>query len=119
MLLLDLVSAPAPHVLNYDKRLRNTPMETSRDAAKQALNDCIAQLQRVVPKAKMAEAITLHAVTPFPQMMETTFGREVRPIACVSLMVSDMHTVAMVCGVTRDSPLEYGELCYIVYQCWY
>ncbi|RDX56150.1 hypothetical protein K466DRAFT_661316 [Polyporus arcularius HHB13444] len=75
-LLLDVVSSPAPHVLSYDKRLRNTPMEVSRDAAKEALNVCIAQLHRVVPRAKMGEPITLHAVTPFPQVMETTFGRE-------------------------------------------
>ncbi|RPD63212.1 hypothetical protein L226DRAFT_527985 [Lentinus tigrinus ALCF2SS1-7] len=76
VLLLDVVSSPAPHVLNYDKRLRNTPMEVSRDAARGAFIDCIAQLQNVVPKSRMAEPITLHAVTPFPQVMETTFGRE-------------------------------------------
>ncbi|KAI0757260.1 hypothetical protein C8Q80DRAFT_1093278 [Daedaleopsis nitida] len=75
-LLLDVVSSPPPHVLSYDKRARNTPMEVNRNAARDALNECIAQLQDVVPKAKMAEPITLHAVTPFPQVMDTTFGRE-------------------------------------------
>ena len=53
-------------------------MESSRTAARDALNDCIAQLHKVVPNAKWAGPITLHAVTPFPQVMETTFGREVR-----------------------------------------
>ncbi len=77
-LLLDVVSQPPPHVLNYDKRARNTPMESSRAAARDALNECIAHLQQVVPHAKWSGPITLHAVTPFPQVMETTFGREVR-----------------------------------------
>ena len=76
-LLLEVVSQPPPHVLNYDKRARNTPMENSRTAARDALNECIAQLQQVVPHAKWSGPITLHAVTPFPQVMETTFGREV------------------------------------------
>ncbi|OSD05959.1 hypothetical protein PYCCODRAFT_1431780 [Trametes coccinea BRFM310] len=67
---------PAPHVLSYDKRARNTPMETNRQAALDALNEAIAQLQEVVPLARMQEPITLHAVTPFPQVLETTFGRE-------------------------------------------
>ena len=53
-------------------------MEGSRAAARDALNDCIAQLEQVVPHARMGEPITLHAVTPYPQVMETTFGREVR-----------------------------------------
>ncbi|EJF66470.1 hypothetical protein BD309DRAFT_419438 [Dichomitus squalens] len=75
-LLLDAVSQPTPHVLNYDKRARNTPMESSRTAARDSLNDCIAQLHKVVPNAKWSGPITLHAVTPFPQVMETTFGRE-------------------------------------------
>ncbi|KAH9921993.1 uncharacterized protein BXZ73DRAFT_51534 [Epithele typhae] len=75
-LLLDVISEPAPHVLNYDKRSRNTPMETSRTAARETLNDCIARLQEVVPQARMGQPITLHAVTPYPQVMGTTFGRE-------------------------------------------
>lgn len=53
-------------------------METNRQAALDALNEAITQLQEVVPSARMQEPITLHAVTPFPQVLETTFGREVR-----------------------------------------
>ncbi len=110
-LLLDVVSSPAPHVLSYDKRLRNTPMEVSRDAAKEALNVCIAQLHRVVPMAKMGEPITLHAVTPFPQVMETTFGREVRmrSLSPVFELLTYKCHVAVVRWVARDSPLEHGE----------
>ncbi|KAI0768543.1 hypothetical protein BD413DRAFT_127994 [Trametes elegans] len=76
VLLLEAMAGPPPRVLNYDRRARNTPMEGSRRAALEALNDAIAQLQEVVPKAKMTEPITLHAVTPYPQVLETTFGRE-------------------------------------------
>ncbi|OBZ78950.1 hypothetical protein A0H81_00514 [Grifola frondosa] len=76
VLLLNAVSSSPPHVLNYDIRSRNTPMESGRAAARQAINDTIAQLQKVVPKAKMDDPITLHAVTPYAQVMETTFGRE-------------------------------------------
>ncbi|KAI0374434.1 hypothetical protein BV20DRAFT_936190 [Pilatotrama ljubarskyi] len=76
VLLLDAISTPAPHVLSYDKRARNTPMESNRKAAMDALNDAIARLHEVVPTARMAEPITLHAVTPYPQVLETSFGRE-------------------------------------------
>lgn len=80
VLLLDANASSPPHVLSYDKRLRNTPMESSRTAARDALNECITNLQEAVPKARIAEPITLHAVTPYPQVMETTFGREVRTL---------------------------------------
>ncbi|KAI8995370.1 hypothetical protein BD414DRAFT_479336 [Trametes punicea] len=76
VLLLEAVLTPTPHVLSYDKRARNTPMESSRQAALDALNDAIVQLQEVVPTTPMKEPITLHAVTPYPQILETTFGRE-------------------------------------------
>ena len=77
MLLLDSVSSQPPHVLNYDVRSRNTPMESSRQAAHEALKDAIAQLERVVPTAKLDEPLTLNAVTPYPQTLQSTFGREV------------------------------------------
>ncbi|KAH9853132.1 hypothetical protein C2E23DRAFT_823386 [Lenzites betulinus] len=76
VLLVEAISTSAPHVLNYDKRARNTPMESQRKAAADALNESIAQLQALVPTANMTEPITLHAVTPYPQVLETTFGRE-------------------------------------------
>ncbi|KAI0823013.1 hypothetical protein BC628DRAFT_1365600 [Trametes gibbosa] len=76
VLLVEAISTSAPHVLNYDKRARNTPMESQRKAAADALNDAITQLQAVVPTMNMTEPIILHAVTPYPQVLETTFGRE-------------------------------------------
>lgn len=52
-------------------------METSLVDARQALKEIIAKLEEVVPKAKMEAPITLHAVTPHMQVLETSFGREV------------------------------------------
>ncbi|KZT06359.1 uncharacterized protein LAESUDRAFT_726188 [Laetiporus sulphureus 93-53] len=76
VLLMDAIASPPPHVLNYDSRSRNTPMESSREAALEALITTIGRLERVVPTSRMDEQITLHAVTPYPQIMQTTFGRE-------------------------------------------
>ncbi|CCM01647.1 uncharacterized protein FIBRA_03708 [Fibroporia radiculosa] len=76
VLLMDSLSTPVPHALDYDVRIRNTPMETSRQAARDALDAAIGQLEKIVPDTKMDEQITLHAVTPYPQVVQTTFGRE-------------------------------------------
>lgn len=76
VLLLDSMSSPQPHTLNYDVRSRNTPMESSRQAARDSLTAAINQLEEVVPSAKMDDPIVLHAITPYPQVVQTTFGRE-------------------------------------------
>lgn len=52
-------------------------METSRSAAKQALTEAIELLEKVVETAELNEPLTLHAITPYPQTVQTTFGREV------------------------------------------
>ena len=65
-----------PHVLSYDVRLRNTPMESSRSAAREALLETITQLEKTVPTARMSLPLTLQAVTPDLQEFQTTFGRE-------------------------------------------
>jgi len=77
VLLLQSASSPPPHILNYDTRSRNTPMESSRSAARDALMETIHQLEAFVPTAHMSTPITLHAVTPDLQEFQTTFGREV------------------------------------------
>ena len=77
-LLLDALESPPPRVVNYDIRLRNTPMESSKAAAKEALKDTLGRLEKLVPnQALVDEKLTLNAVTPHPQVFETTFGREV------------------------------------------
>jgi len=75
-LLLDCVSRPRPYVLSYDVRSRNTPMETSREAARTAIENTMAQLKKVVPDVPLNAPLTLHAVTPYSQTMQSTFGRE-------------------------------------------
>lgn len=53
-------------------------MESSRVAAKEALEDTLGRLEKLVPnQALVDERLTLNAVTPHPQVFETTFGREV------------------------------------------
>ena len=76
-LLIDTMEAQPPYILNYDVRSRNQPMETSRRAAHDALRECIVRLENMVPSQKMDEPVTLNAVTPYPQTMQSTFGREV------------------------------------------
>lgn len=78
LLLVDCVSSPAPHEMSYDVRVRNTPMENKLSDARDALKIMIARLEEVVPTMAMNTPVTLHAVTPHMQTMETTFGREVR-----------------------------------------
>ena len=53
-------------------------MERSRVAAKEALEETLGRLERLVPNQTLVdERLTLNAVTPHPQVFETTFGREV------------------------------------------
>ncbi|KAI0286757.1 hypothetical protein BGY98DRAFT_909169 [Russula aff. rugulosa BPL654] len=75
-LLLDCVARPQPYVLSYDVRSRNTPMESSREAARVAIESAIAQVKEVVPGIPLDAQITLNAITPYSQTMQTTFGRE-------------------------------------------
>ena len=52
-------------------------MENSREAARTAIENTIAQLKKVVPGVPLDAPLTLHAVTPYSQTMQSTFGREV------------------------------------------
>jgi len=76
LLLLDSVSSPPPHELCYDIRMRNTPMESNLVDARAALKDIISKLEEVVPRSKLEEPMTLRAVTPYMQVFQTSFGRE-------------------------------------------
>ncbi|KAF8213413.1 hypothetical protein K438DRAFT_1564761 [Mycena galopus ATCC 62051] len=75
-LLLDCIKSPPPHVLSYDVRIRNTPMEQDREAARAALLETIKHLEEVIPTADPSAPILLQAVTPFLQEFNTSFGRE-------------------------------------------
>ncbi|PPQ63507.1 hypothetical protein CVT24_004735 [Panaeolus cyanescens] len=76
-LLFDSMLQPTPRTLSYDTRIRNTPMETSREGARNALLDTIKQLDAIVPTVDFDETITLQAVTPHLHTFSTTVGREV------------------------------------------
>jgi hypothetical protein len=52
-------------------------METKLSDARAALKYTISQLEEVVPATKLDEPMTLHAITPHMQVLETSFGREV------------------------------------------
>ena len=77
VLLSNAIASPPPHVLSYDTRSRNTPMESKRHHARDALKEAIAQLEDVVPRVKLDTPMTLNAVTPYMQTLGTSFGREV------------------------------------------
>ncbi|KAL5535210.1 hypothetical protein ACEPAF_3304 [Sanghuangporus sanghuang] len=62
--------------LSYDVRARGTPMESSRSAAKAALESCIARLQNAVPHVERDRSVRLTAVTPYVQTFRTSLGRE-------------------------------------------
>ena len=79
-LLLDSIDPQTGNVINelcYDVRSRGTPMETSRAAAREALEECVERLEGLVPKTKKDEVVVLNAVTPHMQTFRTSFGREV------------------------------------------
>ena len=109
--------------MNYDVRLRNTPMESSKDAAKEALKDTLRRLEKLIPnEALVDERLTLNAVTPYPQVFETTFGREVSASTGLlpnhaklpTLNVIPLHTrvsfnLALVLRIARHSSLVHGK----------
>lgn len=93
-LLLDTLNSPPPYVFSYDSRKRNTPMETSRASAYEALSSTISRINDLSlacqrhsqsdrdfltvhgRKIDLDEAITLNAVTPTMQALQSSFGRE-------------------------------------------
>jgi len=75
-LLIKAITGEAPHALSYDVRVRDTAVETSPESARDALLSVVEALRVVVMSTPRDTPIVLHAVTPFPAVMNTTFGRE-------------------------------------------
>jgi hypothetical protein len=95
--------------MSYDARKRGTAMESSLTAASEALKQTISELKVVVPQAAMNEPITLQAITPYPQTVQTSFGREVR--SCIKSGVYTHHAssnIAVVLCLARNSSLGNG-----------
>ncbi|KAF9473307.1 hypothetical protein BDN70DRAFT_843627 [Pholiota conissans] len=116
VLLLACMLSPAPRVLSYDTRIRNTPMETSLDGARKALHETISQLERVVPTADFNEEITLEAVTPHLHSFKTTLGRELwfASLHCVHHW-SMVRVVAGEMGIQLDPDFGFAPST-LVYQ---
>ncbi|KAF8527893.1 hypothetical protein BU17DRAFT_39027 [Hysterangium stoloniferum] len=74
-LLFQAMKMPGPYIFSYDTRSRNTPMETSRQAAYDAMSSTISFIdQLLIPH--LDEPVTLNAVTPYMQALQSSFGRE-------------------------------------------
>ncbi|KAJ7630627.1 hypothetical protein FB45DRAFT_978918 [Roridomyces roridus] len=63
-LLLDCIESLPPYVLSYDVRLRNTPMEGGKQAARDALAATIQRLDQIIPRADASTRLTLQALCP-------------------------------------------------------
>ncbi|THH19736.1 hypothetical protein EW146_g1506 [Bondarzewia mesenterica] len=104
VLLLECIASPPPHVLSYDKRSRNTPMESSRQAARGAILETIAKLNAIVPQSRLDTPLILNAVTPYDQTFQSTFGRE--------LWFASLHAVhhwSMVRVITGELNIQLEE----------
>ena len=90
VLLIGCILNPPPRVLSYDTRIRDTPMETSRAAARTALMDTIKQLEEIIPTTNFQEQISLHAITPHLHSFQTTIGREVSNASFVIMFLTNV-----------------------------
>lgn len=79
-------------------------MESSKAAAKEALKDTLGRLEKLVPNSALVdERLTLNAVTPHPQVFETTFGREVSASACLPPSCANFPTLNVIPPCARVS----------------
>ncbi|KAF8334291.1 uncharacterized protein EI90DRAFT_3153595 [Cantharellus anzutake] len=104
-LLLKAVVEGKLNDLSYDTRSRNTPVETSISRAREELLGLIDRLKNVVPTVPLDEPVTLHAVTPFPAVMQTTFGRELWFTSLHAIHHWSMiRVIAAEQGIASDDP---------------
>lgn len=115
-LLLECMQNEPPYTLSYDTRIRNTPMETSRSGAKEALLGTVKQLEEVVPSSKLHEPLTLHAITPYMHEFKSTFGRELwfASLHCVHHW-SMVRVIAGEMGITLSEDFGFAPST-LVYQ---
>ena len=76
LLLNGMEDGTIPCRVSYDTRVRNTPMETSRASALQALQETIQRL-RALKIDDIDNELILDAITPYPQTLKSSIGREV------------------------------------------
>ncbi|KAL1661932.1 hypothetical protein GGF50DRAFT_60072 [Schizophyllum commune] len=107
VLLLNTVGAPANNDFSYDVRVRNTPMETSRKAAREALLATVQQLEAVVPRVQADATMQLDAITPYMQSFPTSFGRELW--FCALHAVHHWSMVRVIAGeMGIQTPSDFG-----------
>jgi hypothetical protein len=87
-LLLDWAESEDRTVLNYDTRKRMTPMESEVDCAKEELELLNARLERLKSEKglNLDDPLVLSAVTPDKQVLQSSFGREVRLFYLISYL---------------------------------
>ena len=102
-------SAPsaAPYQFSYDVRVRNTPMETSRKAAREALLATVQQLEAVVPRVQADATMQLDAITPYMQSFPTSFGRELW--FCALHAVHHWSMVRVIAGEMVSARVKWGR----------
>ncbi|KAG9049147.1 hypothetical protein FS837_011066 [Tulasnella sp. UAMH 9824] len=119
-LLIHAFSQPPPYVLSYDTRTRDTPMERSLPAAIESLQTSIDELNSIFspevaaasgslehggrPRLANDTPLTLHAVTPFPQILQTSLGRELWFVALHAI-----HHYAVVRMLAGELELDVDE----------
>ncbi|KAI5829425.1 hypothetical protein K523DRAFT_352552 [Schizophyllum commune Tattone D] len=97
----------APYQFSYDVRVRNTPMETSRKAAREALLATVQQLEAVVPRVQADATMQLDAITPYMQSFPTSFGRELW--FCALHAVHHWSMVRVIAGeMGIQTPSDFG-----------
>ncbi|KAF9270488.1 hypothetical protein L218DRAFT_952601 [Marasmius fiardii PR-910] len=65
------------YTLDYDRtRSRNSPMETSRAAARELLTETMQNLGDLPNTANWNAPLELHAITPYEHRMRSSLGRE-------------------------------------------
>jgi hypothetical protein len=108
MALMESIRGPMPHILDYDARKRDTPMEGSLAAARKALRETIDWLEEKVQKVPLDEPLTLQAITPFKQTVQSSFGRE----ACIiitAVRIQQLISSLLSSGFVVCTPFTIGQ----------
>lgn len=95
--------------LSYDVRKRNTPVETSCDAARAAYERVITRLEALndTKRVALAQAVQLAAETPHHVNVPTSFGRELW--FCSLHAVHHWSMIRVICGeLNLSTDADFG-----------
>ncbi|KAK7058293.1 hypothetical protein VNI00_001924 [Paramarasmius palmivorus] len=105
------------YTLDYDRtRSRNSPMESSRAAAKEKLTETIQKLGEISGTVDWDAPVQLHAITPYEQNMRSSLGRELwfASLHCVHHW-SMVRVIAGELGITLSEDFGFAPST-LVYQ---